>query len=213
MSQPSDRKANVAAPGNLDDNLNEFWVSNPWQIANAGHNLSAFERSRTFMNLRGQNFVDISWLTGADDDGDGRSVVAADFRNNGRMDIVVRKVTGRALQLYENNYPQKHYLKVSLRDSNGNRAGIGARLVAVVNGQQLVREMYPINTFRSQAPNIVHFGLGDHDRVERLSIRWPNGGEEQVLTDLTGDRHIIVTRGKEGSSAVETIVPGQTIRP
>ena len=212
MSQPEDRKIKVAAPGNVDDKLGEFWVGNPWDIAYAGHNLSAFERTRTFMNLHGSNFIDVSWLTGADNDGDGRSVVAADFRNNGRMDIVVRKVTGGALQLYENNYPQKHYLKVSLRDSNGNRAGIGARLVAVVNGQQLVREMYPINTFRSQAPNIVHFGLGDRDRVERLSIRWPTG-EEQVLTDLAGDRHILVTRGKEGSAAVETIVPGQTIRP
>jgi hypothetical protein len=202
----------VAAPGDLDHNLNEFWVTNPWQITNHGHNLSAFERSRTFMNLHGGNFIDVSWLSGADDDGDGRAVVAGDFRNNGRMDLVVRKSSGGALQMYENNYPQRHYLKVSLRGKDGNRAGIGARLVAEVNGQKLVREMYPTNTYQSQAPNIVHFGLGDHDRVERLTIRWSNG-EEQELSNLAGDRHIIVTYGEKGKDAVETIVPGQTIRP
>jgi enediyne biosynthesis protein E4 len=84
--------------------------------------------------------------------------------------------------------------------------------VAEVAGQRLVREMYPLNSFRSQAPNVAHFGLGDSDRVERLTIRWP-GGEEQVLTDLAGDRHVVIEEGKRGPAAVETVVPGQTIRP
>ena len=212
MSQPSKRSADIPAPGRLDASLNEFWVSNPWDITKQGHNLSAFERSRTWLNLRGQGFMDVSALSGADDDGDGRCVVAGDFRNIGRLDVLVRKVGGRPLQLYENNFPQRHYLKVTLRGTRGNRQGIGARLVAVVKSQQLVREMYPQNSNRSQMPNIVHFGLGEHERVERLTIRWPSGAE-QVLTDLPGDRHIVVEEGKEGSAAVETVVPGQIIRP
>ena len=218
MSQPSDRSAAIRTPGQIDSSLNEFWVSNPWDIVKEGHNLSAFERSRTWLNLRGQGFLDVSYLSGADDDGDGRCVVAGDFRNNGRLDVVVRKVgadqkAGRyPLQVYENNFPQRHYLKVTLRGTRGNRQGIGARLVAVVNRQQLVREMYPLNSYRSQMPNIVHFGLGDNERVERLTVRWPDG-EEQVLTDLAGDRHIVVEEGKKGDDAIETVKPGETIRP
>jgi len=212
VSQPSKRSAATLAPGSLDSTLGEFWVNNPWDIVTQGHNLSAFERSRTFLNVRGKDFLDISYLSGADDDGDGRCVVAGDFRNNGRLDVVVRKSGGGPLQLYENNFPQRHYLKVTLRGTRSNRQGIGARLVAVVNGQQLVREMYPQNSHRSQMPNIVHFGLGDHDHAERLTIRWPSG-EEQVLTDVGGDRHIVVEEGKQGTAAIETVVPGQTIRP
>jgi hypothetical protein len=34
-----------------------------------------------------------------------------------------------------------------------------------------------------------------------------------VLTDLAGDRHIVVEEGKKGADAVETVKPGQTIRP
>jgi hypothetical protein len=210
VSQPTKRSASIAAPGKLDPTLGEFWVNNPWEIAST-HNLSAFERSRTWLNLHGQDFLDVSYLSGADNDGDGRSVVAGDFSNNGRLDVVVRKIGGGPLQFYENHFPQRHYLKVTLRGQR-NRQGIGARLVALVNGQQLVRELYPQNSFRSQMPNIVHFGLGERDRVERLTIRWPSG-DEQVLTDLAGDRHIVVAEGKEGAAAVETVVPGQTIRP
>ena len=49
------------------------------------------------MNLGGQDFLDISYLTGADSDGDGRSVVAGDFRNTGQMDLVVRQATGQVV--------------------------------------------------------------------------------------------------------------------
>ncbi len=212
MSQPTKRSASISTPGQVDHSLGEFWVDNPWEIVSQGHNLSAFERTRTWLNVHGQNFLDVSYLSGADDDGDGRCVVAADFRNNGRLDVILRKVGGGPFQLYQNDFPQRHYLKVTLRGTRSNRQGIGARLVAVVNGQQLVREMFPVNSYRSQAPNIVHFGLGERDRVEKLTIRWPSG-EEQVLTNVAGDRHIVIEEGQAGEKAIETVVPGQTILP
>src|SRR5262249_60986164 len=140
-------------------------------------------------------FVGVSFLTGPDSDGDGRSVVACDFRNNGRLDLIVRQAGGGPLLLFENNFPQRHYLKVSLRGRpapagapSSNRLGVGARLVAEVRGQQLVRELYPVNSYLSQAPSLVHFGLGDADRVDRLTVRWPSG-KVQVLRDLAADAH------------------------
>jgi hypothetical protein len=168
------------------------------------------------MNVGGGGFLDVSSLTGADNDGDGRCVVAGDFRNCGRQDLLVRQVSGAPqsgpLLLYENNFPQRHYLKVSLRGRQSNRLGVGARLTAVVGGRRLVREMFPINSFRSQAPNLVHFGLADAERVERLEVRWPSG-KTQVLTDVKADAHIVVDEGKEGAAAVETVVPGRTTEP
>jgi hypothetical protein len=162
--------------------------------------------------VKGNAFLDISHLSGADSDGDGRAVVAADFRNCGMMDLIVRQAGGGALLLYENQLPRKHYLKVSLRGSKFNRQGIGARVTAMVKGQQIVREMYPGNGFRSQAPNIVHLGLADEQVVDRLTIRWPSG-KVQVLEGVKGDRHIVVDESKDGAEAIETVVPGRTMAP
>ncbi len=78
-----------------------------------------------------------------------------------------------------------------------------------MNGQQIVREMYPINSYRSEMSNIVHFGLADAGKVERLKIRWPSG-LEQVLANVPGDRHIVVEEGKD---VFETVVPGKTVQP
>jgi enediyne biosynthesis protein E4 len=220
VSQPFDRKCKIPAPGKPDPSLKEWWVENPWDIVKEGRNLSCYERKRTYLNVGGSNFLDVSYLSGADNDGDGRAVVAGDFRNNGRLDLVVRQIGGGPLLLYENNFPQRHYLKVTLRGKpeagkgpTSNRQGIGARVIAELevkgHKRQIVREMYPFNSFRSQAPNIIHFGLGDENKVERLVIRWPSG-REQVLTNVPADKHILV---EEGNEAFEEIKPGPIIQP
>jgi hypothetical protein len=212
VSQPSQRGARITQPGKLDSSLGEFWVENPWDIITKGHNLSSYERDRLFLNVGGRDFADVSGLSGADSDGDGRSVVAADFRNEGQMDLIVRQVGGGPLLLFENQMPRRHYLEVSLRGTASNRQGIGSRLTLEAGGRKQMQELYPINTYQSQGPTRVHFGLGDATRVDRLVISWPSG-EEQELKDLAGDRHVVVTEGSQGGEAIETVVPGTTIRP
>ncbi len=202
----------------MDDKRNESWVENPWDIP-ARNNLSCFERNRVYLNVSdgpGRNFVEISHLTGADSDGDGRCVVAADFRNNGQLDLVVRQAGGGAFLLFENQFPRRSYLTVSLRGDckpgsvpTSNRQGIGARLVAhLPGGRQVVRDVNPLNSFGSQAPAQVHFGLADATKVDKLTIRWPSG-KVQDLTDVAANRHILVEEAKEGPAAVTVVVPGK----
>src|SRR5262249_53737001 len=150
------------APGQVDSSLGEFWVNNPWDIVSQGHNLSAYERKRAFLNVRGRAFVDISFVTGADSDGDGRSVVAGDFRSVGGMDLLVRQAGGGALLLFENQFPAAHYLSLSLRGTKSNRLGIGARVTVSTGGMIQTRELYPHNSFRSQLASRLHFGLGSN---------------------------------------------------
>jgi hypothetical protein len=196
----------------VDRSLGEFWVTNPWDIVEQGHNLSAYERKRAFLNVAGRAFLDISYLTGADSDGDGRSVAAGDFRNDGRLDLVVRQVGGGPVLLFENRFPKAHYLTVSLRGRASNRLGIGARLTARVSGREITRELYPLNSFRSQMPSRVHFGLGDARKIDRLTIRWPSG-TVQTFEDLAADRHVVIAEDRTGPAAVETVIPGQVFRP
>jgi hypothetical protein len=213
VSQPDDRKAKIDLPGKLDKSLKEFWTTNPWNIVKQGNNLSAYERNRMWLNVGGKQFLDVSYLSGADSDGDGRSVVAADFRNCGRMDLIVRQISGGAVHLYENQMPTKHYLTVSLRGTKSNKRGIGARLVAKVNGRQIVRELFPNNSYQSQMPALVYFGLGESATVDELAIRWPSSDDWQVLTSLKADRHVLITEGKQGPDAIEEVVPGKTMQP
>lgn len=208
MSQPFDRSAACKAPGSPDEELGEFWEDNPWSIA-FKHNLSAFERNRTFLNVAGEDFVDLSFLTGADVDGDSRAAVAGDLDNDGDMDLLVRQVGGPPLVVFLNEFPSRRSLDVSLRGRESNRLGIGARLVATVGDRKLVRELFPINSFHSQAASRVHFGLSGAARIDRLVILWPSG-HRQTLKDIPAGGHIVIT---EGAPEIERVTPGVTIAP
>ena len=143
-----------------DKRLADWWVENPFLIVAKGKSLSGYERNRVYLNSDGKAFHEISGISGADSDGDGRAVFGMDFNEDGMEDLVVRQAGGGSLILYENKLPRVNSLHVSLRGTKSNRLGIGARLVAEVAGHQIVRELYPVNSYLSQAPARVHFGLG-----------------------------------------------------
>jgi enediyne biosynthesis protein E4 len=195
VSQPYDRMAICPAPIKPDARLKDWWVENPWQIAAKGKSLSGYERNRIYLNARAKEFFEISGLTsGADSDGDGRAVVACDVTGDGMQDLFVRQAGGGALLLFENRFPKAHWLEVSLRGKQSNSLGIGARLVVEIGSQKLVRELYPANSFKSQAPAHVHFGVGRNTKIDCLTILWPSG-LKQEFRDVAADRHLRVTEG------------------
>jgi hypothetical protein len=192
VSQPYDRSSTAECPPSVtpDPELGEFWVDDPFRI-NLENNLSSYERNRVFLNAGGEEFLEISHLSAADSDGDGRAVVAADLDRDGREDLIVRGVGGPPLLVYRNTFPAGHWLEVSLRGTKSNRLGIGARLIATVGERRLVRDLFPINSYRSQAPTRVHFGLGAAERVDALEIRWPSGKTTRA-ENLQADRHYLI---------------------
>ena len=73
VSQPFDAQCEAPVLRKLDREKGEFWVSSPWKFPDSGENLSAYERNGIHLNAGDGNFFDISYLTGADSPGDGRS--------------------------------------------------------------------------------------------------------------------------------------------
>jgi hypothetical protein len=206
VSQPCEKRCEVKQPAELDSELNEFWVGNPFEIYTS-QNLSSYERNRMFLNTGTGKFVDISFPSGLDTDSDGRASIPIDIDNDGMLDLVLRQAGGGALVVLKNQFPLANYLKVSLRGTQSNRQGIGSRLTATVSGRRIVREVYPVNTYRSQRPLVAHFGLGQADATVELTILWPSG-TQQTISGIKANQHILVTEGK---AEWTEIVAGETI--
>lgn len=199
MSQPLDRNARVPELGEVDREGGEFWVENPFEIPSNGHNLSAYERNRVFLNLDGRDFIDASFATGADIDSDSRSVVAADFDRDGRQDLLVASVGGGPLRLFLNRFDHGGSSAwIDLVGTASNRKAIGARVTAVAGGRTIVRDLFTPNGHAGQGPPELWLGLGDAKKIDRLEVRWPTG-EIQRFEDLPVGRKITLT---EGSDAV-----------
>ena len=44
----------------------------------------------------------------------------------------------------------------------------------------MVRQVNPAGGYLSQSSRVVHFGLGDNSKVDRIEIRWPRGTLQTV---------------------------------
>ena len=197
MTQPLDRSARHPQLGHIDRDAGEFWVENPFMMPAAGHNLSAYERNRLYLNVDGRAFLDASFASRADIDSDSRSAVAADFDGDGAMDLLVCSVGGGPLRLFRNRFPsQGHRLRLELVGTESNRAAIGSRVILQCGQEQIVRDLFPPNPFMGQGPPRLLIGVGKAEKIDRLMVRWPTG-KTQEFHDLPVDRPITITEGQD----------------
>jgi hypothetical protein len=112
----------------------------------------------------------------------GRGLAAADYDNDGDLDLAVGTIGGR-LQLLRNDGARGHWLEVSLR-----RFAPGTVVTAVLpGGRRLVREARAGSSYLSSEDARLHFGLGDATRVTEVVVRAPDG-EVIRLPNVPADR-------------------------
>jgi hypothetical protein len=74
-----------------------------------------------------------------------------------------------------------------------NRSAIGARVVARYGGRAQAQEVSAQSSFYSANDRRLHFGLGAATTAE-LTIRWPNGANEQVGA-VAADQLVVIREG------------------
>jgi hypothetical protein len=118
----------------------------------------------------------------------GRGLAAADYDNDGRVDIAVNSIGGRLLLLH-NTGPSGHWLDVQVEPFS---PGAIVTLIGV-NGRQ-VREVHAGSSYLSSEDPRVHFGLGPYTAVNELIVRYPDGTVKRTSDVGAVDRVVTVRR-------------------
>ncbi len=133
--------------------------------------------------------------------GVGDSVTTADVDGDGCLDLLTASGAsmGRSLgmpsdngryQLFRNLCGHgKHWLMVDLEGARSNRDGIGARVVLETGGVRQTRLRDGGIHERGQNHKRLHFGLGKHGTVDRITVHWPSG-KVQTLSAIQADQVI-----------------------
>jgi hypothetical protein len=139
--------------------------------------------NRVFRNLDGKRFVDVSAAAGPDFQQAAmhRGVAFADFDNDGRVDAVVSVVNGPAKLFRNVTGGDSHWLAIRLRGRHANRQGLGAVVhVHLPDGRDLYNQATTTVGYACSSEALVRFGLGTNRVAERIEIRWPGGGVQQI---------------------------------
>ncbi len=150
--------------------------------------------NHVFRNMEGKRFEDISGSAGSDFQVAAmhRGAAFADFDNDGRIDAVVSVLNGPAKLFHNVSTGDSHWLAIQLRGTHSNRQGLGATVqVKLADGRILYNHATTAVGYASSSEPLVRFGLGSERKAEKIEIRWPGGGKQQ-LTDVAADRVVEV---------------------
>jgi hypothetical protein len=150
----------------------------------------------------------VTW--GLDQPGFSNGAVYVDLNNSGALDLVVSNVNAPP-SIYRNRAREvnrHHYLRVQLRGAGGNTAGVGAKVVIKHGGTTQLLEQMPTRGFQSSVDPRLHFGLGNSDRIDSLTVTWPDR-RSQTVTSVEVDRTLALSQ----SDAVVVPRGGPASRP
>ena len=109
----------------------------------------------------------------------GRGLAYGDFDRDGDLDILLTTNNGPAF-LYRNDQTAgNRSIRFRLEGTKSNRDAVGAVVKIFYNGQMQSRTVRGGSSYLSQSELPVTFGVGKRDQIDRATIDWPSGRNEE----------------------------------
>ena len=151
-------------------------------------------------------FTKVSEAWGLDQKTFSNGSAYADLDNDGDLDLVVNNVNEVAY-IYQNNAEKllsSHFLRVRLTDEKEQKPIFGARLKIEHQGNSQWFEVTNVRGMYSTSEFTAHFGVGNSETIDKVTIHWPEG-KETVLTNVKANQEITVDRQTAGNIKKEVV--------
>jgi hypothetical protein len=125
----------------------------------------------------------------------GRGLAYADFDRDGDLDLLLTTNNGPAYLYRNDQLAGNHSIRFRLVGTKSNRDAIGATVRIFSGGLSQSRMVKSGSSYLSQSELPVTFGLEKRDRIDRVVITWPSGGNEE-FKNLAAGRCYECTEGK-----------------
>jgi len=124
-----------------------------------------------------------------------RGAAFGDINNDGCVDIVTLNVGEPPSLLLNHCQNGNHRVLFRLQGTKSNRLAIGARVTVKAGGITQFSEVKGGSSYISQNDLRQHFGLGKSDKMDEVTVRWPNG-ESEILRGLPADFIYTIVEGQ-----------------
>ncbi len=142
----------------------------------------------------------------------GRGLARLDWNRDGREDFAVSHIHSPAALVTNQTVGAGHFLAVRLVAVNSARDAIGAIATLTAGDFTRVRELTAGDGYYASNQRELVFGLGDRNKIDKLVIRWPSGGEQE-FADLQVDREYLLIESRETPVALHVDRQEAVVQP
>jgi len=126
-----------------------------------------------------------------------------DIERDGDLDIISLPVTIATARVFQNQGPKGNSITIELRDQLGNSYGVGAEIVIRYGPDGKKHQLRAISAsggFVSFDPLEAHFGLGPHQSVKTIEVRWRDGRDSLLEGPFPANRCYRIRRSRAAAA-------------
>ncbi len=164
---------------------------------------------------------------GAEGTSSGRShsVTLVDYDVDGFLDVFVsnlgnpseedhdeghgHELPEKPYELFKNEGNDNNWVLIDLEGVASNRDAIGAKVYVTAGGVTQLRQQDGGMHNRSQNDKRLHLGLGSHETIEEILVKWPSGQESRI-TDIAANQLIKITEESGDFTPGKPTLPDNT---
>jgi hypothetical protein len=142
---------------------------------------------RFYRNLDGRRFAELAAVTGLESDANQRGLVITDADGDGAPDLFATGFLQRSALWINRNPSRAKTLVVTLQGEptsagpyRSTRDALGAIVTVEVGGLKRTQVVAAGYSFLSSGSKSLFFGLGDREKADRVTVRWPSGRTSEL---------------------------------
>lgn len=141
-----------------------------------------------------------------------RSSAFLDIDSDGDLDIITSEFNSPPQVLVSDlaqRQPGISFLRVSLRGTQSNRDGLGARVTVVAGDRRMLQVHDGKSGYLSQSSGPLYFGLGDSETVDAVEVEWPSGIFQKLDGPVSARELLQITEPEQAAAGAVRETPDQ----